>query len=40
MTILEQVYASGGSDVRQFTLELTCPAWTSITLNRSHYGRP
>lgn len=27
MTILNQFYASGGPDVRLFTLELTCPAW-------------
>lgn len=27
MTILEQVYASGGDDVIVNTLELTCPAW-------------
>lgn len=38
MTILNY-YASGGPDIRLFTLELTCQAWTAQS-NRSHYGRP
>lgn len=29
MTILDTFYASGGDDMRLFTLELTCPAWTA-----------
>lgn len=32
MTILDTFYASGGDDVRLFTLELTCPAWTAPIL--------
>lgn len=32
MTIIDQFYASGGPDVRLFTLELTCPAWTAPVL--------
>ena len=32
MTILNSYYASGGPDVRLFTLELTCPAWTAPIL--------
>ena len=32
MTILDTFYASGGPDVRLFTLELTCPAWTAPIL--------
>lgn len=32
MTILDTYYASGGPDVRLFTLELTCPAWTAPIL--------
>lgn len=32
MTILNQVYASGGPDVRLFTLELTCQAWSAPIL--------
>ena len=32
MTILNNYYASGGPDVRLFTLELTCPAWTAPIL--------
>lgn len=31
MTILDQVYASGGDAIIS-TLELTCPAWTTILL--------
>jgi len=27
MTVIEQFYASGGSDVKIATLELSCPAW-------------
>jgi len=32
MTILNDYYASGGNDLRLFTLELTCPAWTAPIL--------
>lgn len=37
MSILERVYASGGSEVAIATLELTCPAWSeSIFLCRDY----
>ena len=32
VTIIDQFYASGGPDVRLFTLELTCPAWAAPIL--------
>lgn len=30
MTILNEYYASGGPDIRLFTLELTCSAWLRV----------